>query len=1455
MKKNLFNIETITKQKGLRLSDTGDHLIAPKNDSLSDFSAWPTLTVPELSIITTYDFGNVHASMSKKTATFRVDGYTEPKWTIATNLFSGKSKLVMKNDGDSYTLTLKNAHFPGTSIPANFTARIQEKTVQNVLTWTMRLSFSWGGFDAEFDLKDWLTGQVQARSTMLLEGEVCPLSQQGGISIAPYSEAVFFPSWLFCLHKDKGILFSGLGAGITFNTLVLAVLSKEMQGVIPNPPDCRSLFLLFRITDGPFEIPLWPDQKDVQGWSFTWNDPPFHVLSMETAETQDGVVTRAIVATGGPNSQVSFLPGADVVGDTGTPFSVELFPPVFSAIYNGSGVLQGAGLFGGIVKRPRWLHTKTASLLLTLTQRGLFAMLQIGNRFFMGHPQELITPYQGEKYRVTGLHFHLNQMAARPGEGVSTPVYCSKTTAFLTFKSRPEPLTPNQCEILITPGLPEAELTFPLNPVVSFLRPHDLLFLLFRFLNLRLKTKGDVARLVKQGTAPPRMVVVFPPQSIGEQSFLEKENTANNEKVTVPATSRLSGQSRLVFDMENGVPFNLESLLDWTDTNNALIGPHLAPTAGATVASTVSICKPDGDETAIEAPFRLVISPDENGVWNRERKEDLRPNVELWHKRLNKSGDEFPKIRAIWTHDPSFDPNAAAKEPKPIDPNAPDPYDPNDYEPFKLASLSCNDRGYIVTNSVRDEAVTARRLMLSSLGAWLDLHKIWDNPNLTLEQWDHKMTLGRDQFVKVVSRGYLGHFAHKGVVIAVTERKIEDYTFGMKIAPLRTRFYIVVKEPERFFPFPDDNIPVNDPMSEPGRSMPFTSVRILDKMTPVLDLPSNSEIYPGSGKEAFWPKVGEKDFMFHLSATDFNGNVFEFPAPLFFVRSFDENLDSQSSYEAIIADVLDKSRTCNITDLDSDLADPGLDTEIRKRHTYDFNGRDVAFAQSTSGSKADTAFEADRITFRAVQYKYPEDPDPLRPFNPMIHEARVFVPSLRQFGNVKDPLRVRYFTPYLKSGFGGSNSGEVFIRFINGVDMDFGQNNRSDKVGGLVTPSMTSTGLSRRLGVVGSKKPTSMNDNSHLDTIAGGTFNPAEYFGDAKILGGISLVSLLGSGLLDVSPAPKWTHEKTGEAYIQSLTWSTKNFVPHTIFKFDASTSLSIAVTVTQQQAQAGGGVVGNLKFFAVEFAGIFRIDFNHIRFVSEAGRKPDMDVNVKGVTFLGALGFLSRLVDALHLDQFSDPPSVDVSTDGVIVGYSLSIPSVAIGAFALQNLALSSSLSLPFTGQAMRVRFALSERHDPFLVTVSLFTGGGFFAVALGPDNVEMVEASLEFGGSFSLNLGVASGSVYVMAGIYFKIEIIDTTESVQLTGYVRAGGCVEVLGLISVSLEFYLGLTYDFSTKMARGEATLEVEVEVLFFSTSVTLTVRREYSAGSKDIPFLDMMAINDWNMYCDAFAVEE
>ena len=126
---------------------------------------------------------------------------------------------------------------------------------------------------------------------------------------------------------------------------------------------------------------------------------------------------------------------------------------------------------------------------------------------------------------------------------------------------------------------------------------------------------------------------------------------------------------------------------------------------------------------------------------------------------------------------------------------------------------------------------------------------------------------------------------------------------------------------------------------------------------------------------------------------------------------------------------------------------------------------------------------------------------------------------------------------------------------------------------------------------------------------------------------------------------------------------------------------------------------------------------------------------------------------------------------------------------------------------------------------------------------------ASIEFGGSFSLNMGVASGGVYVMAGVYIRLE----NRAAHLTGYLRLGGSLEVLGLIRVSIEFYLGFTYD--PDVVWGEASVTVKIDILFFSKSVPLKVRREFASGSRDIPFDEMMSNSDWNDYIAAFAAEE
>ena len=126
----------------------------------------------------------------------------------------------------------------------------------------------------------------------------------------------------------------------------------------------------------------------------------------------------------------------------------------------------------------------------------------------------------------------------------------------------------------------------------------------------------------------------------------------------------------------------------------------------------------------------------------------------------------------------------------------------------------------------------------------------------------------------------------------------------------------------------------------------------------------------------------------------------------------------------------------------------------------------------------------------------------------------------------------------------------------------------------------------------------------------------------------------------------------------------------------------------------------------------------------------------------------------------------------------------------------------------------------------MSLLGGGGFFGIAVGPDGVEMLEASFEIGANVSIDVVVASGNVHIMAGVYLKIS--DDQQESQLTGYLRAGGSVDVLGLISASVEFYLGFTYYFGPPCTiAGEATVTIEVHVLFFSASVHASLRREFA----------------------------
>lgn len=76
--------------------------------------------------------------------------------------------------------------------------------------------------------------------------------------------------------------------------------------------------------------------------------------------------------------------------------------------------------------------------------------------------------------------------------------------------------------------------------------------------------------------------------------------------------------------------------------------------------------------------------------------------------------------------------------------------------------------------------------------------------------------------------------------------------------------------------------------------------------------------------------------------------------------------------------------------------------------------------------------------------------------------------------------------------------------------------------------------------------------------------------------------------------------------------------------------------------------------------------------------------------------------------------------------------------------------------------------------------------------------------------------------------------------------------MGIISITIEIYLGFTYEFDTNKCTGTATVSIDVHIIFFSISVSVTVERKFG-GNGDPRFID--AVPDqatWNEYADAFA---
>ncbi|MCW3038456.1 MAG: hypothetical protein JWM31_361 [Solirubrobacterales bacterium] len=976
---------------------------------------------------------------------------------------------------------------------------------------------------------------------------------------------------------------------------------------------------------------------------------------------------------------------------------------------------------------------------------------------------------------------------------------------------------------------------------------------------------------------------------------------------------------------------------------------------------------PDDVETAIEAPYRLTVSPSPLGsFWHPTApvaaSNDAR-RVELWRthltvRRTDETGaytghDDLDQrqriVRAIWSRD--MDPLDAEYV-----------HGPASLQPEALAPV---DRRAIVrltsdaTLPGERAPLQVRSLALSALGAWLDWSGEWQTDGLPhdsdfvrwMDSYRHRAVLGRDAYVRVAVPGFLFPFGHRAVWVTVSERKVRLRENG--VAYLWRRQFIVVRQPTRMYAGVDTTA---------GRAMPFGRISVEPLTTPNLDAVPAGLLDPVSAglNEPILPTRGGVPYEFTLVCVDRAGEVVTLAAPLVFV-------------EAGLG-----------------VAAQGPAATLYAHHDHiDARGQTVFLAPPHA--PGDTALQTHHLAFTGTVT------GDGRSSEPALDTALAVVPAMKHLAPSAPVVSLTYAKPFLDHGFdAGGNPGSMFLALTGDpAPVDFSSG--SERGGGFLSPSLPVRGLSRALGAVGEDGAT---PGAGLNA---GTFDPTSFLAGAlpKLFGLIKLTDILNAAGLGEAPrfvtealdavasidagakqlqaavdqgrarlAAEVTgaaHDGAKQAAQAALTALESKAGP----AVDAVTALQAAVTALTTTADADAAIAAlnavvdplgklldalaspampaavraqierparalralpsaetnaaleavlknllspptsvtarfdwtpgihawpldpdpakhlfhpadpkNLRLAvevraaaqgppAVDVAAelidfelrllpgepLMALKFRRIGFRAASGAKPEVDVVFGGIEFLGILTFIETLRRMIPFDGFADPPFVDVAPDGVTAGFDLALPNVSIGVFSLENIALAADARLPFLGDATTVGFAFCSKESPFRLTVMMVGGGGWVALRASPKGLVLLEVGLEAAASLSVDLGVASGSVSVAVGVYLRLE----GDKGSLTAYFRIRGEVDVLGIVSASITLELSLRYDFPTGKLVGRASLVVDIEVLFFSASVEITVERRLagSGSASDPTLMDVLppgagGDEDWALYCEAFA---
>jgi len=1522
------------------------------------------LASPALKKITDALHGKFVFAHEKNSASFSLSG--KERWRIDTKMFCASSlglpELSVEQTASRITLSLRNARFIGTALPADFMCVIEEA----MFGWTMQLKFSFADAFSKTPFESWLLQNETLDGKANFKGNVCTINSDKALRLSGKSAFSFSPDWSLDFSGKEIVSLSGFGEAICADALALRTRFEKREKSLMSPaPQKRTVLEFYR---GERQWNFLPELHTGKQWQPCESEDAFDCLTMEVAENTIGEKRIALQAASlfGQNAALKIAPSPALLSTDDNPFSLSIKNAHYAAAF---GVRENhivslhAALFGIFSSEKKWLKTDTQRIEFgnstvtnddatddstssdaTINPLDRFALVAKNgavesvkcspkvNRIEIPLPDALTMP---TKLAPDSRFAFVN---AKSGNGKSVNSEFESTTSAVGMAVLDEKKNTATVQVAVAK--------------IMAIRPEDFVAIEFEFKNMSVSADR---RQVQRTASPALMIVRFQPQYIAEQTV--PKGVIGSAPPPPPLKAALAGESRLVFIVPPSVStieLKLETLLEKCRQYRLSLTPEAAALSAAQEAIlkdleanatktrggfqqinseakntqqnlitakingnfnavamsggsikavisdlsagnvikaskgvntgkqisqlqfaaqdagtfeeaqafyddiailsenevsrisvgqveispaqtdnsliTVMPTKPGSQQpstefTLIEAPWRLGISPNKSAQWSHKTLPVAEQGrVELWHTRLDvrfgKEASEEEReilktIRAIWS--PNYNANALA---------------PADGLQTTLTADQRNQLVHLTSNfkinGYVPTPVKAETLMLSGLGAWLNLRGNWTPPlsaGLSVESWIHRGTMGRDHYVRIVEKGFLFPFGHQAALVTISERKFQKNTNGKVGAYLCKQQYIVVRQTVKDFPATGQNETVSG--IKDARAFPYRRLRILTLVTPPL-----SGVNPNEPNEPFWVMSENKDFRFQFKGEDWEGQESEFNAPVRFVPA--SSMTNPKKY--------------------GNLGNEYRKSDNQSRRRIDMQGQTIAFAMSRK--PGETSFETYNLLLDADFHsdgKIFADGSPS--FYPIITEAETKIKAVERLTGKSNPRKIKFHSTYLTKGFIESdNKGGVFAVLTNPINIDFSSD--TSKSGGFLSPSMNITGLSNKLGAVAGK----------IEDIAKGTSNAADVFGSlldkAKLFGTFSLKEIIDDmkeadfNLLSTPGSPKRVpviqSRRSGKILVTEMIWQPRISVGGDVAKILKTDNTELDISVRIETSLNGNApksaIEARLTRFALELVAI-RLPFKEIKFVSRSGEKTDVAVDMGDLEFLGALSFVNELRKYIPSDGFVDPPFLNVSTSGILAGYTLGIPTIGVGAFTLQNISLTAALNVPFLGAEVSFDFHFCKPENPFLLTVLGLGGGGYFGIGIAASGMTFIAAALEAGASVALNLGVAAGAVTMMLGVYFRWEAGDS----KLDGYLRIAGSMSVLGLITVSVEFRMGLVYNSATPgKLKGYATLTVKVKVLFFNKTVTIGVERTIRSSPNDPTFKDAMTLADWTYYLESFA---